>query len=136
MNDRYFFRGKKLDSGVWVYGGCYWWDDKPYIVQKDVWDKNPLLANMIEIDTTTIGQNTTRKDIHNNTIYENDIVKVFGIIGVVEFWFGIGGWTVDTPDGAHIRWSNNEILWDFSPANIEVIGNTHDNSELLERVKL
>ena len=130
MNDMYLVRGKRISNcpeinGKWVQGHL--------TVYKNCPDDTICIAeyahDLITVDRTTIGQNTARKDMHNNTIYESDIVKVFGKIGVVEFNFG--GWTVKTICGGHIRWGNREDLWEFDPADIEIIGNVHDNPEML-----
>ena len=145
--DKFLSRGKLLgnEHGAWVQGayhihkkrmlspiGDSLKDDEiaHLIIQNGFADWNmPRNLEAVQIDHTTIGQNTTRKDIHNKTIYENDIVKVFGKIGIVEFNFG--GWTVKTICGGHIRWGNREDLWEFDPEDIEIIGNIHDNPDIL-----
>ena len=54
MNKRYLFKGKPINGTETVSGGYYEWDDKSYIIQKDIWDKEPLLAHMIEVEPDTV----------------------------------------------------------------------------------
>lgn len=147
------FRGKRIDNGEWVYGFyfCMHHDDDRehlhhFIIPLNVplpKDK-PIGEIQVEVDPTTVGQCTGLTDKNGKKIFEGDIVHYIYDSGKEN------GWKVD---------QNSIIKWDFSGfymdgifgsnkyvcrsgwlENIacnggkffEVIGNIHDNPELLE----
>lgn len=122
------FRGKRVDNGKWVYGFLA---DEDYIN-----DVNSVDLSSIEVDKETVGQFTGLFCSNGDEIYEGDILRITQVrpkneanvdrgICVVEFsvW---NGWSVGT------RWDR----YAFNPNNpidvIEIIGNIHDNPELLK----
>lgn len=120
---RNFARQEYVPEGQWVYGEPHTIDcPTPHIHTIDV-GKQP-------IDKETIGQFTGMADINDRQIYEGDIVRVRVSNdrfkknprfrnGVVTFCKYDGGWT----NGCYFR---------FLPQRMEVIGNIHDNPELME----
>lgn len=120
---RNFARQEYVPEGQWVYGEPHTIDcPTPHIHTVDV-GKQP-------IDKETIGQFTGMTDINDRQIYEGDIVRVRVSNdrfkknprfrnGVVTFCKYDGGWT----NGCYFR---------FLPQRMEVIGNIHDNPELME----
>ena len=50
MQDRYFFRGKRIDNGKWVEGYYYQIWERGYIL----WGMTNDVPNMIEVDLSTI----------------------------------------------------------------------------------
>lgn len=120
---RYFARQEYVPEGQWVYGEPHTIDcPTPHIHTVDV-GKQP-------IDKETLGQFTGMKDINGREIYEGDIVRVRITNnrfkknpkfrnGVVTFCKYDGGWS----NGCYHR---------FLPERMEVIGNIHDNPELME----
>lgn len=137
MEDRYLFRGKRIDTGEWIVGSLL--VDK----QQDIDTGEQIEITGIypseykyfakKIDTTTICQCTGRKDKNGKLIWENDILS--GHIDV-EFpedetrkcvvWHE-NGWCTNEPGCDYY-----EELDDFDSENFEVIGNMIDNPELLE----
>ena len=124
MNDRYLFRGKRLDNGEWVQGHYVYEDDKNGICY------NPhdgiKIVRWIEIDPATLGQCTGLKDKNGRLIFEGDVVKWVNShddeqIDIVKWLSG----------GLCLRNSSN-IVGNYVYSDFEIIGNVHDNPELLE----
>lgn len=111
------FRGKRIDSGEWVYGTMY----------KIANDINPFILTggkcwcSYQVDEETVGQYTGLKGKNGNKIFEGDILALRnGIPRVVRF-----------EDGAFVL-ENTSIPMRFAN-KFDVIGNAHDNPELLEK---
>jgi len=122
------FRGKCLTEKAWIYGDLLRVKkDKPAIITEDygemrLWHAKP----------ETVGQYSGLKDKNGEMMFEGDIVTglfVFGmsVKGVIGFEGGAFG----------VRWSRGNAIH-FTPftstTNItwEVIGNVHDNPEVME----
>ena len=113
------FRGKRLDHGVWEEG--YYspmdlpsYDAEPVDVPCIIRKKDLLWC---KVDPATVGQYTGRTDKNGKKIFEGDIIKAeWGYQGEVEFDSFIYAMMESTIDD-----------------NVEVIGNIHDNPELLDK---
>jgi uncharacterized phage protein (TIGR01671 family) len=129
------FRGKRVDNGEWVYGNLITDDDDVYILPQKNLSKGIDIGGWIdgvqsyEVNPETVGQYTGLKDLHGTRIFEADIVKVYDIycnetvVGVVEFC-----------DGSFHIYDKDFTSYDrWMYCKVEVIGNIHDNPELLER---
>ena len=128
MENRYLFRGKRTDNNEWVYGlpSC---DEDGEIEEIEVWSEDDI--NFYSVDPETICQCTGIKDKNGKLIWENDIVnclteECYGYIGWNESEAGFY-FNVLLEDGNF----EEEHIYDYQDC-IEVIGNTFDNSELLE----
>lgn len=128
MENRYLFRGKRIDTGEWVYGlpSC---DEDGEIEEIEVWSEDDI--NFYSVDPETICQCTGIKDKNGKLIWENDIVnclteECYGYIGWNESEAGFY-FNVLLEDGNF----EEEHIYDYQDC-IEVIGNTFDNPELLE----
>lgn len=121
------FRAKNTDTKEWVYG---YLADETYIN-----NINTIDLSSIEVDSDTVGQFTGLKDKNGKEIYEGDILWASdGVIGYVKG--GVRGYCYDVvfikhPAGEEC-WSLYSTVMDDYPGKIKVIGNIHDNPELLK----
>ena len=128
MEDRYLFKGKRLDNGVWVQGYLFGIWEKRYIL----WGMTNDIPNMIEVDPSTICQCTGLKDKNGKLIWENDVVRVTINSGSTICRCAFA----DTVAQFQL-WQEHTIKRTSTVLNLgnyecEVIGNIFDNPELLE----
>lgn len=121
------FRAKRLDNGEWVNGFVLFNHDKSEAVIVKLSDTESVCDNVIP---ETVSQFTGRLDLNGNEIYEGDIVVIGGVIkGYVRYnacyWrYEIAA--ADEPlENERIPSGKPEECW-------MVIGNIHDNPELLK----
>lgn len=114
------FRGKRIDTGEWVYG---YLADESYIN-----DINTVDLSSVEVEPDTVGQYTGLEARNWKEIYEGDLLRSpEGNIMIVE-WAGSGFVTrclTPTYDG---MMNTNRYAFPVS----EKIGNIYDNPKLLE----
>lgn len=121
MEDRYFYRGKRIDNGEWEQGYLYGIWGRKYIL----WGMTNDIPDMVEVDPSTICQCTGLKDKNGKLIWENDIVKDNVIYGIVKWDDANARYFIDDRDDGYQDYSE---WWH----EIEVIGSAFDNPELLE----
>ena len=127
------FRGKMPVESKWTYGSL--------ISEANVFDKRLVLThiydkdcNEILVDPKTVGQYTGLKDRNGTRIFEGDILEgeLDDNLDPGAKWrntivMGKFGWLADDPTG-----SAPTPLDEFDIKEGEVIGNIHDNPELME----
>ena len=134
MQERYLYRGKRIDNGEWVEGYFVQTVESSYIVVPYKHSTICGEGSVIEVDPSTICQCTGLKDKNGNLIWENDIVFVRDAdgcsgqmdTGVGEISFIEGLWYI----GGRVQ----NGLYDIDKCfHIEVVGSAiDDNPELLE----
>ena len=126
MNREIKFRGKRIDTGEWVYGDIIQWKDGSV-------DIAPIESDcgQYPVYPETIGQYTGLKDRNGQDVYEGDLLRTpEGNIMIAE-WVGSGIVTrclTPTYDG---MMNTNRYAFPVS----EKIGNIYDNQKLLENGK-
>lgn len=127
------FRGKRIDNGEWVRGGVVTWGQRRYIVT--------ISMQEYEVDPTTVGQYTGIEDKNSKEIYEDDIIECIAsdnkpIRHLVRYNYEKGGYsqllfmgnglTCEPYDGGLISQNYIREMGKY------IIGNIHDNPELLK----
>lgn len=157
MNRELLFRGKRIDNGEWIEGGYCYCDNKSYITisvqyipdtrdwdEADYYEKHPVYKpKFIEVIPNTVGQYTGLTDKNGKKIFEGDIVHYL-------YELDIGYWNSD--QNSVIEWRSTGFYMNgifgtnkYACLNgwlvgiphgdgkcFEVIGNIHDNPELLK----
>ncbi len=112
----------------WLYGSLIYNDGRPYIVGTVIESDSEyiVLEYWYSVDPKTVGQYTGLKDTNGREIYDGDLCwdDHNECYGVVKF-----------DEGKFVyEWENIcEDLWEAKD-DIEIIGNIHDNPELLKEV--
>ena len=131
------FRGKTVCDGDWIYGGITWNPSKKKVFIHTEWDEGKVIPE-------TVGQYTGLQDKNGTKIFEGDILKIIDgkeiIIASVKFGdYNQPDKILKTHIGFYFDIANlvsyrKDIGYWFGKtfSEIEVIGNVHDNLELLQ----
>ena len=126
------FRGKRIDNDEMFRGNLLKLNKKTYLVPQNAWFEWGKLTAIVEIYPETLGQYTGLRDKNGKRIFEGDICKNTKTSEIVSVqWHGtMAGYVWNK------RKENNQNLFDFGELfraydKYEVIGNIHDNPELL-----
>lgn len=113
---------------MWVYGKLFESVASSFII------RNNNIIDLVQVNQDTIGQYTGIKDINGAKIYEGDILKCLDTNGDNYLSFvryDGGAFAIDINccdyDYTAIGWALSGDVDD-----VEVIGNVHDNPELLK----
>jgi uncharacterized phage protein (TIGR01671 family) len=134
MNRQIKFRGKRKDSGEWVRGGITVNDNRCFITLCTGYKLKyiPKLIG-IEVIPETVGQFTGLCDGNGKEIYDGDILGAKGII-IGHVKDGVRGYCYDVVYAMPLRERGcslyHTVKYDY-PNRIEVVGNIHDNRDLL-----
>ncbi len=130
------FRGKA--HGRWIYGGLVYSDNIEPAIYFEVGNKVYKRMDWAYVDQATVGQFTGLFDEDGREIYEGDIIKiveefddenVYTRIGVVCFEEGM--YELQDKNGKHFAYLG-WLMHNDDITKLEVIGNIHDNPELLK----
>lgn len=123
------FRGKRMDGKGWVEGWYYQLKRSEKIVHYIVENPLPKLVGVKEYEVypTTVGQFTGLLDKNGKKIFEGDIVMYGDKTASVVFHDS--EFSLNFPDNKYIQ---HGLLTPKSFSPIAVIGNLHDNPELLK----
>ncbi|HGA1994709.1 TPA: YopX family protein [Streptococcus agalactiae] len=118
------------DKELVIWGGNIYRGDRDKIFQKIIKGKKGLIG--YSFDDEYLMQSTGLKDKNGVEIFEGDVVKLqYTITSDLEFFkvnqFRGGSWRIDNRRRGSDLWLRNE--------DCEVIGNIHENPELLESVE-
>ena len=142
MNDRYLYRAKRTDNGEWVEGNLihakkdYYICENPYECMNEYSSLNGQsygFGGFKFVDPSTICQCTGAPDKNGKLIFENDIVRDDNGNIYKALWrdrYYQFSWICVNSDKLPIgaKWD----FWSIRNYEIEVIGSTIDNPELLE----
>ncbi len=140
------FRGKRVDNGEWVYGVPIKKYGKTYIIdvgqsflystyhKKSV---NDFLTRVYEVVPKTVGQYTGLTDKNGKKIFEGDILKIYPDCDYLEDFeiskvYSYNGVLCVDYHTSEYDATAIGFAYDIDETEFEVIGNIHDNPELLE----
>lgn len=130
MKREILFRGERMDGNGWAEGGIILRANGQVFIAPIV---NASQIIISAVDPDTVGQYTGLMDRNGKRIFEGDVVEYMGVgweepvmVRAVVVW-EYGGWTVQESDGCYL-----DPMAESEKTQMTVIGNIHDNPELLE----
>lgn len=136
------FRGKRVDTDKWVFGSLLICGEDYYIVTRNAdlmrYDnENHLVSNICDVRAETVGQYIGRKDKNRKEIYEGDIMSGYDPNGepinpfVVSYDPNSCAVVFEMPPCADKDFT--AIGWAIEDGfKLKIIGNIHENPELVE----
>lgn len=129
MNREIKFRGKRIDNGEWEYGHYVVLREGHMIVNTD----GAGLYFYNQVDPATVGQFTGLKDKNGREIYEGNIAKVTqknnGFYMLCKIEYEPMSFILKFKNGVKSVYKEGLDEEDFE---LEIIGDIHENPELLE----
>lgn len=119
MDRKIKFRGRCVITGNWAYG-YYYFDKSNHIIRNE--------SGEVIVLEKSVGQYTGLKDKNGKEIYEGDIIKTATHKDMVTSWSKNKASFIIERNGWMFCHFFGEAL---EAAECEVIGNTYENSELL-----
>ena len=128
------FRGKRIDNGEWIYGDVVQFPTHGIV---RIVEQEPSYKDA-EVDSETVGQYTGLTDKNGKKIFEGDIIKIVPYYDYSDDYsiskvYSYNGISCVDYHGDDFDSTALGFLDDYLPdGDFEVIGNIHDNPELLE----
>ena len=127
------FRGKRKDNGEWVQGSLFAEGSRVEIVRGTC---NNIGIEGVGVIPETVGQYTGLTDKNGKNIFEGDICKFrewskgdMCWVGKVHYEYQ--QFVISGNPNKECESPFTLVMSRFVPENIEIIGNIHDNPELL-----
>lgn len=139
MDYEILFRGKRLDNGEWIEGFYVHLRDGKGNESHRIYtgyaetDCGDFYPDWFEVDPTTVSRHTGLADKNSVKLFEGDILESHYDDGCPEdvtieiIVWSENGWGLEIPGG-----DVAPVLDDGEFPHSEVIGNVHDNPQLLE----
>lgn len=116
------FRGKRTDTGEWIYGDLLTSNG----TECEISDWNDVVYSRYDVDLNTVGQFIGILESNSVEVYDRDIIKDSeGLIGVV-------CWDNESLQWVIIYAGCEDVEHCIAELYFEVIGNEWDSPELLE----
>lgn len=122
-NTRGLWRGKRLNNGEWVLGCLIRSSSKAMIFVLD--DKTNRISGT-DVDPSTLGECTGLRDKNGKLIFEGDIIS---FVEIPEKYY-VAKW--DKENACFYFDRDVYVKACFAPQHGIIVGNIHDNPELLE----
>ena len=153
------FRGKRIDTGEWVYGFLYETEKtSSYNAESYILEKERLTINykcvegitthipFVQVTPDTVGQYTGLTDKNGKKIFEGDIYTWKDDCGDYhacticfgEYFDGYADRRATMANGFYVKTLQGETynFAGFGYSEIEISGNIHDNPELLDNSEM
>lgn len=134
------FRGKRVDNGEWVYG--YYMSDLNMLVKHVIYTIGQEYNSHIQVDPETVGQYIGVKDANGTDVYKGDVfgtqIEGYSENCVVEYdecCFVLSNGKKKRPINTQEKSIHNWLPVGTGSAGyapFEMIGNIHDNPNLLQ----
>lgn len=134
------FRGKRTDNGEWAYGVPTKDNHGEMVMVESTFEceeYNCCGANCLYVDENTVGQYTGLTDKNGTKIFEGDILGITNCDPdysyITKVYLECNTLCVDVEgqdyDYTSIGFAND--IWSDECDEVEILGNIHDNPELL-----
>lgn len=149
------FRGKRIDNGEWVYG--YYCGPVGIDASNEICDINDLTGSRLDVDPDTVGQYTGLTDKKGRKIFEGDVIRHAERCDYncweeslehpeayddeeydpdfrysVVKWFGENEYPAFDIDPSDFECNGLSGLLADDDFVFEIIGNIHDNPDMVE----